>query len=95
MGRAIRNIQALNRSIQELRNKQATLESKMDENFQELKGNYFSMTLNSMFGSKKSQTNFWADTATRIMESEKLQHGVGSLISKLADKLGEAIHSKK
>jgi hypothetical protein len=48
-----------------------------------------------MFGSKKSQTNFWADTATRIMESEKLQQGVGSLISKLADKLGEAIHSKK
>ena len=94
MGKPIRNIQALNRTLQELRTKQTVLEAKMDESFQDLKGNYFNMTLNSIFGGKKTQTNFWADIATRFMESEKLQNGIGSLISTFADKVGEAMHPK-
>ncbi len=95
MGKTIRNLQGLNRALQELRKKQAALEAKMDENYQDLKGNYFSMTLNSLFGNKKSQTNFWADVVGRFMESEKLQQAVGSFVSSLADKVGEALHTKK
>lgn len=95
MGKTIRNVQGLNRALQDLRKKQAELEARMDENYQELKGNYFNMTLNSIFENKKSQTNFWADIVTRFMESEKLQQSVGSLVSSLADKVGEALHPKK
>ena len=95
MGKTIRNIQGLYRTLHELRKKQAELETKMDENYQDLKGNYFGMTLNSIFGNKKSQTNFWADIATRFMESEKLQQAVGSMVSSLADKVGESLHPKK
>lgn len=95
MGKRIRNVHGLNKAIQDLRQKQTELETRMDENYQDLKGNYFNMTLNSIFGTKKSQTNFWADIATRFMESEKLQQAVGSMVSTLADKVGEALHPKK
>jgi len=46
--------------------------------------------MNSIFGGKKARSNFWANLATRVMESEKLQTGVGNLVGKLADRLGEA-----
>lgn len=90
MSRPIRNIHALNRAIHELKDKRKDLEAKLDTNFRYLGSNYVSMGMNSIFGGKKARTNFWADMATRVMESEKLQAGVGSLIGKLADRIGEA-----
>ena len=88
MSKPIRSIQALNRSIRELRDKQKTLEGKMDESLMNLKGNYFNMTLNSVFGEKKAHTHFWASILSRFMESEKVQQGIGNLVEKLIDKLG-------
>jgi len=88
MSKPIRSIQALNRSIRELREKQKALEIKMDESLMNLKGNYFNMTLNSLFGEKKARTHFWASILSRFMESEKVQQGIGNLIDKIADKLG-------
>ncbi|MEN9951019.1 MAG: hypothetical protein RLY85_1771 [Bacteroidota bacterium] len=90
MSRPIRNIHALNRAIHELKDRQKELEGKLEQNFQHLSGNYMSMGMNSLFGGKKARSNFWADLATRVMESEKLQTGVGNLVGKLADKVGEA-----
>lgn len=90
MSKPIRSIQALNRSIRELREKQKSLEVKMDESLMNLKGNYFNMTLNSVFGEKKIHTNFWAGIVSRFMESEKVQQGIGNLMEKLAEKLGNA-----
>lgn len=95
MNKPIRNINALNRSIRELREKQRSIEEKLDQNFQELRGNYFSMTMNSIFGGRKSQSNFWADLVGRIMESEKLQNGIGKMVSNLADKIGDALKHEK
>ncbi|MEY3351374.1 MAG: hypothetical protein RIQ50_1485 [Bacteroidota bacterium] len=95
MNRPIRNIHQLDRAIRELRDKQKSLEQSLDTNFQNLKGNYFNMTLNSIFGGKRSTTNFWADIVSRFMESEKLQQGVSNLVSKLADKIGDVLHDKK
>ena len=91
MSKPIRSIQALNRSIRELREKQKTLEGRMDESLMNLKGNYFNMTLNSVFGEKKSHTHFWASILSRFMESEKVQEGIGNLMDKIADKLGNAL----
>lgn len=88
MSKPIRSIQVLNRSIRELRDKQKTLEGKMDESLMNLKGNYFNMTLNSVFGEKKAHTHFWASILSRFMESEKVQQGIGNLVEKLIDKLG-------
>ena len=88
MSKPIRSIQALNRSIRELREKQKTLEGKMDESLMNLKGNYVNMTLNSVFGEKKAHTHFWASILSRFMESEKVQQGIGNLVEKLIDKLG-------
>lgn len=90
MSKPIRSIQALNRSIRELREKQHSLESAMDESLMKFKGNYFDMTLNSVFGIKKVHTNFWAGIISRFMESEKVQQGIGNLIEKMAEKLGNA-----
>ncbi|MFN5480470.1 MAG: hypothetical protein ACK43J_07780 [Chitinophagaceae bacterium] len=95
MNRPIRNIHQLDRAIRELRDKQKSLEQSLDTNFQNLKGNYFNMTLNSILGGKRSTTNFWADIVSRFMESEKLQQGVSNLVSKLADKIGDVLHDKK
>ena len=75
--------------------KQKSLETSLDNNFQNLKGNYFNMTLNSVFGGKRSTTNFWADIVTRFMESEKLQDGVSNLVSKMADKVGDVLKGDK
>lgn len=90
MSRPIRNIHSLNRAIHELKEKRKELEGKLDNNFRYLGSNYVSMGMNSIFGGKKTRTNFWADMATRVMESEKLQAGVGNIIGKLADRIGEA-----
>ena len=90
MSKPIRSIQALNISIRELHDKQKTLENKMDESLMNLKGNYFNMTLNSVFGEKKARTHFWASILSRFMESEKVQKGIGNLMDKIADKLGNA-----
>lgn len=95
MNKPIRNINTLNRSIRELRDRQKAIEEKLDHNFQDLKGNYFNMTLNSILGGRKSNSNFWADLVGRIMESEKLQSGIGSMVSKLADKLGDVLKHEK
>ena len=88
MNKPIRSIQALNISIRELRDKQKALEVKMDENLMNLKGNYFNMTLNSVFGEKKARTHFWASILSRFMESEKVQQGIGNLVEKWVEKLG-------
>ena len=88
MSKPIRSIQELNRSIRELREKQMALEGKMDESMMNLKGNYFNMTLNSVFGERKSHTHFWASILSRFMESEKVQQGIGNLVEKLVEKLG-------
>ncbi len=90
MSKPIRSIQALNISIRELHDKQKALENKMDESLMNLKGNYFNMTLNSVFGEKKARTHFWASILSRFMESEKVQKGIGNLMDKIADKLGNA-----
>jgi hypothetical protein len=95
MNRPIRNIEQLDRTIRELKMKQKSLETNLDNNFQNLKGNYFNMTLNSFFGGKRATTNFWADIVGRFMESEKLQQGVSSLLSKMADKIGDALKGDK
>lgn len=92
--RRIHNIQTLNRSIRELKGKKKEIEARLDDNFNNLKGNYFNMTLNSFFGNRKSPGHFWADLVSRIMESEKLQHGIGDLVSKAADKIGETLKGK-
>jgi hypothetical protein len=90
MSKPIRSIQALNISIRELRDKQKGLEIKMDESMMNLKGNYFNMTLNSLFGEKKARTHFWASILSRFMESEKVHQGIGNLMDKIAEKLGKA-----
>ncbi len=80
MSKPIRSIQALNISNRELRDKQKALEVKMDESLMNLKGNYFKMTLNSVFGEKKARTHFWASILSRFMECEKVQQGIGNLV---------------
>lgn len=90
MSKPIRSIKQLNRSIRELHDKQKALEIRMDESMMNLKGNYFNMALNSVFGEKKAHTHFWAGILSRFMESEKVQEGIGNLMDKIADKLGNA-----
>ncbi len=90
MSKPIRSIHELNRSIKALRDKQKALEIRMDESMMNLKGNYFNMALNSVFGEKKAHTHFWAGILSRFMESEKVQEGIGNLMDKIADKLGNA-----
>ena len=88
MNKPIHSIKELNRSIRELRDKQKALEIQMDESLMNLKGNYFNMTLNSLFGEKKARTHFWASILSRFVESEKVQQGIGKLVEKMVDKLG-------
>lgn len=90
----IHTIKSLNRKIHELKQLQKELENNMDSRLDELKGNYVNMTLNSVFGGK-GRGNFWADIVARVMDSEKLQNGIGNLFSKMADKLGEKLDPKK
>jgi hypothetical protein len=93
MSRPIKNIVALDRSIRELKKKQKDLEGKLDENLQTLKSNYFGMTMNSVFGSKKkSSAGFWTEIVGRFMESEKLQNSVSKLAETLADKVGDGLN---
>ena len=89
MAKRIKTIHTLNRSIRELKEKKKDLELRMEDNFDNLKENYWGMTINSIFGGRRSSTHFWADIVGRIMESEKLQKGVADMVGKAADKLGD------
>ena len=93
MSRPIKNIIDLDKAIRELKKKQKDLESKLDANMQSLKSNYFGMTLNTVFGSKKkASSGFWSEILGRFMESEKLQNSVSKLAETLADKVGEGLN---
>jgi hypothetical protein len=96
MSNTIRDIKSLDLKIQSLKERQKDIEFKLDESMQNLKANYFGMTINSFFGEKKKKNgNFWGDMAGRFMESEKLQSGVGNFVEKMANKLGDLFQGKK
>jgi hypothetical protein len=95
MSNTIHDINSLDKKIQTLRARQKDIEYKLDENLQNLKANYFGMTINSFFGAKKGHNrHFWGDMAGRFMESEKLQAGIGNFVEKMADKLGDFFQRK-
>jgi hypothetical protein len=91
MKKPIKNIHSLNKRINDLKLKQNKLEDKLDNNFHELKENFLGMSLNSILGKKNRASNFWAEIVTHVMESEKLQQGVKNFVSKMSDKIGDAL----
>ena len=91
MKKPIRNIHTLNKRISDLKLKRYKLENKLDDNFQNLRENFLGMSLNSMFGKRSRAGSFWAEIVTHVMESEKLQQGVKNFVTKLTDKIGDAL----
>jgi hypothetical protein len=91
MKKPIKNIHALNKRISDLKVKQLMIENKLDHNFQALRENFLGMGLNSVFGKRTRASSFWADIVTHVMESEKLQQGVKNFVTKLTDKIGDAL----
>ncbi len=91
MKKPIKNIHALNKRISDLKVKQLMIENKLDHNFQGLRENFLGMGLNSVFGKRTRASSFWADIVTHVMESEKLQQGVKNFVTKLTDKIGDAL----
>jgi hypothetical protein len=91
MKKPIKNIHALNKRISDLKVKQLMIENKLDHNFQALRENFWGMGLNSVFGKRTRASSFWADIVTHVMESEKLQQGVKNFVTKLTDKIGDAL----
>lgn len=91
MRKPIKNIHSLNKRISDLKLKQYKLEDRIDDNFQNLRENFVGMSLNSVFGKKTSAGSFWAEIVTHVMESEKLQQGVKNFVTKVTDKIGDAL----
>lgn len=91
MKKPIRNIHTLNKRISDLKLKKYKLENKLDDNFHDLRENFLGMSLNSIFGKRSRASNFWAEIVTHVMESEKLQQGVKNFVSKVTDKIGDAL----
>ena len=91
MKKPIKNIHALNKRISDLKLKQYKLENRLDDNFHHLRENFLGMGLNSVFGKRTSASSFWSEIITHVLESDKLQQGVKNFVSKVTDKIGDAL----
>lgn len=91
MKKPIRTLRALNKRISDLKLKQQKLEDKLENNAENLREHFLGMTLNSIFGKRTRASSFWAEIVTHAMESEKLQQGVKNFVSKMSDKIGDAL----
>ena len=91
MKKPIRTLRALNKRISDLKLKQHKLEDKLENNVENLREHFLGMTLNSIFGKRTRASSFWAEIVTHAMESEKLQQGVKNFVSKMSDKIGDAL----
>lgn len=91
MKKPIRTLRALNKRISDLKLKQHKLEDNLENNVENLREHFLGMTLNSIFGKRTRASSFWAEIVTHAMESEKLQQGVKNFVSKMSDKIGDAL----
>ena len=89
----ISNIDRLEREIYRKKLRLKEIEFTLDRNLDHLKGNFRDMAIHSVFGSRRSQGGraVAADVAMRLLESEKLQDSLITLVEKLADKIGSGI----
>jgi hypothetical protein len=80
----IKDLESLDTEIANLRYRVQEIENRFDENFTDLKENYGSMAMNSIFRKrKKNQQSFWNGLTAGVLGSEKVQDGIAFLIDKL------------
>ena len=82
----IKDLESLDAEIANLRSRVRDIEDRFDDNFTDLKENYGSMAMNSIFGKRsKNQNSFWAGLTAGVFGGEKLQDGIDFLSEKLRD----------
>ena len=92
----ISNLDTLEKEIYRLKLRQKEIEHNLDKNVMGLKKNAGSLVLNSILGvglasTMASPAGFWNALVMRVLESPKLQNGLGKLVDNVTEKLGDGI----
>ena len=89
----ISNVDRLEKEIYRKKLRALEIERAFDKNMEFLKENYRTMAMRTIMGSARAvqPAGLAGEVALRLLESEKLQDGLISLLSKLADGAGNVI----
>jgi hypothetical protein len=89
--RRINSLQSLDKEIYRLKLEAKRMEEKMDENFDQLQENFFSMTLNSLLHRRWKNESWSTNIVAGLLNNERLQNALSKLISYAAEKTGEGL----
>ncbi len=92
----ISNLDTLEKEIYRLKLRQKEIEHNLDKNIMGLKKNAGSLVLNAILGVGLASTiaspaGFWNALVMRVLQSPKLQDGLGKLVDNVTEKLGDGI----
>ena len=91
-GGSIRTMDRLEREIRRRKVRAAEIERALDDNVGHLRENFRGMAVNSVFGSRRTSGREIAGELTlRLLESEKLQDNLLSLVDKLTERISKAV----
>src|SRR4029077_20390690 len=92
----IRSVASLEAEIVRLQLRAIELENKLEDNVDQLRDNFGSMTFNSVFkrkntpyGSSVNGNHFWSAFTARVLDNEKLQSNIGNAVERFVEKFSE------
>ena len=89
----IHNLDTLEREIYRLRLEAKNIEEKLDRNLDHLQANYYSMTMNSIFGKSKQSDEGKSSFFDAFLKSESFNAAINKMTESVANKAAAGVEA--